>query len=250
MCIRDRDSTVAGASSTVPLCGTSSTTNRVSTVKYLAGSSSCCDVELTLAQLEAACGTNLTSTSNQHVATGTYIGQWGGSAYENVADWIAMPDTVVPDFAQFYNDSLLTPYWDADALTCYGIYHGSERLQLAYAYQGPLENPQGRILAARQIWEPQTFAWSDLSSAGLTGTQRFPVCYTVSWEQQSVVEDRAKAIDGDVFYFLFINEDWGLPLAGQNYVIIVFTAFAIVGFGTYLFRFSEGLHRVTVLDYH
>lgn len=229
------DTTIAGSSTTVPLCGSSSTTNRVSSIGFLESSSLCCDVELTLAELQTACGTNSTS---QHVSSGTYLGIWGGSDYTNTADWLLLPDPVAPDSAQYHADGTLLPYWDADTLTCYGIYHGSERLQMVYGYEGPQANPQGKVVAARQVWEPQTYAWPDFSTQ--TGSNRFPVCYTVSWEQQSNIQDGAAALPSNSLYFLFVDKHWGQPVASKNAVIIFVGGILIWAFTTYLLK-SETL---------
>ena len=216
------DTTVTGASATVPLCGSSSTTNRAATISFLGAASLCCDVELTLAELEAACGAYVTT---QHVDSGTYLGIWGGSRYSNVADWMLMPETVAPDGAAVST-------WNNETLTCHNIYYGSERLQVVYGYEGPQANPQARLVAARQEWEPQTWQWPDIWN--ISSSQRFQVCYTVSWRQVANISEQTSAFGQHAFYPLFINEDWGMPTFEKNIAVCLTGAFFIPCFGLYL----------------
>lgn len=213
------DTTVAGASPTVPVCGTSSTTNRIASIRFEESASLCCDMELTLDELKTACETAVTT---QHVSSGTYLGMWGGSKYNNLADWMLLPDTVSPD-------EEVVSLWENETLTCHNMYQGSERLQMVYGYEGPLNNPQGRLIAARQEWEPQTLQWPDFLD--ITTTQRFPVCYTISWRQLSNTSKQTSSFGHHAFYPLFINEDWGMPAFEKNTVVCFIGVFLVFCFG-------------------
>jgi len=239
------DSTVDGSSSAVPLCGSSSITNRANSIRFGETLSSCCDVELTLSELQTACTNKVTT---QHITSGMYIGIWGGSSYTNTADWILLPDPVDPSNIEYWSSDGLTKTtgqtWDSNALTCRGIYYGSTRLQIAYAYEGPRNNPQARIVSARQVWTPQIWQWPDTKVQ--SGSQRFPVCYTVTWEEQSKITNQTSSVDHETLYFLFLDEDWGMTVVGKNFVVIFFGAFAMFSYLLYLIR-SESTSLLQLL---
>eukprot|EP00656_Telonema_subtile_P049752 TRINITY_DN625_c0_g2_i3.p1 TRINITY_DN625_c0_g2~~TRINITY_DN625_c0_g2_i3.p1 ORF type:complete len:603 (+),score=67.93 TRINITY_DN625_c0_g2_i3:236-2044(+) len=165
-------------------------------VNFNSPSSSCCMVALTLAELEANCVSSYTPTLP--VTTGSYLGVYGSADRYRTSDWIPLTDPTVPSSTTYAVPTGQTaPYWDATTSTCYGILGGSMRLEFEWAYQGSFNQPQPRILAARQVWERQT--WRFLSSSTY-----FPVCVKTAWtEREQDVPERE--VDADLVYPLLVG---------------------------------------------
>jgi len=184
--------------------------NANSSLNFNSPSSSCCMISMTEAQLESACQASYTPTFP--ITTGTYIGIYGSADRYRTADWMQLPDPVMPSTSYDAPRSESAPYWDATTKTCYGITGGSLRLEFDWSYQGSYQFPQARIVAARQIWERQT--WRHTTPGG---SHQFPICVKTAWSEiQSSF--RETELDTDLIYPVKVNF-WGVSDLVQEIVL-------------------------------